>query len=421
MIILKSFKKTTIQNGLRLSLEVAIDDSIQELWYEIYGVKSKDLLNNQNYAAIGILMPAMLANKNLKINGSLSKNLHYYLNNDIQDLLIGLDPHLNKIKVIANHIVDDLRNCSGKVASPFSGGVDSFATYLMHSKSTNQPFLITDLVCFNVGAFGDTLIPETEKIFNRSVKQLKYFCQKVNLNPISISTNLDLFYKLPLHFLNTVLMRNTSCAMCLDGYLDNYLYPSTYAFNHVVNTPIKKISDISLLDPFILPLLSSDHLSFHSSGMCLSRFKKTRFIALSDLPESYLNVCVLPVKKRLIYKKINCGICFKCHRTLVSIELLSALDRYGRVFNLNRYRSNRFYIYSGVISRSIFGEISDKEILGKLCKKFPAELAFSILFVPIYLFKNYLYFLKLLIKKNTILMIIFIRIYKILPKKLIKK
>lgn len=38
----------------------------------------------------------------------------------------------------------------------------------------------------------------------------------------------------------------------------------------------------------------------------------------------------------------NCGVCKKCLRTLLPLEILGKLDKFSRVFNIEQYRKNSF-------------------------------------------------------------------------------
>ena len=54
-----------------------------------------------------------------------------------------------------------------------------------------------------------------------------------------------------------------------------------------------------------------------------------------------LDVCVANPDKRLALEKLNCSRCWKCTRTLLTLEALGRLDAFEKVFDLPYYRTHR--------------------------------------------------------------------------------
>mgnify|MGYP003577444638 FL=1 len=50
----------------------------------------------------------------------------------------------------------------------------------------------------------------------------------------------------------------------------------------------------------------------------------------------YLNVCVDPA-----FEGRNCSVCFKCRRTLMTLELLGKAEDYREVFDLEKFRATK--------------------------------------------------------------------------------
>lgn len=74
-------------------------------------------------------------------------------------------------------------------------------------------------------------------------------------------------------------------------------------------------------------------MKFFSVGGNATRMEKTAYIANYPPTYKYLNVCV--------EKSQNDGICFKCVRTLLTLDALNVLERYSQVFDIEHYNSNR--------------------------------------------------------------------------------
>ncbi|MCE8471320.1 hypothetical protein LZ189_20120, partial [Rhodovulum sulfidophilum] len=59
----------------------------------------------------------------------------------------------------------------------------------------------------------------------------------------------------------------------------------------------------------------------------------------------------------------NCSRCWKCNRTLVSLDLIGALEKYDRVFDLEYYRQNKRSAVRSAALRALKGSKIDREIV----------------------------------------------------------
>jgi hypothetical protein len=87
-------------------------------------------------------------------------------------------------------------------------------------------------------------------------------------------------------------------------------------------------------DSVSLPLLSTEVVGVFSAGSEYTRLEKT--LRVADIEDSYqtLDVCVQEEKAG------NCSTCWKCMRTLLTLEIAGLLDRYKHSFDLQAYRSH---------------------------------------------------------------------------------
>ena len=134
-------------------------------------------------------------------------------------------------------------------------------------------------------------------------------------------------------------LRTLGTITLLQNYFSIYYFGDAYGIDHFdVNTS----SDCSTYERWFVPLISTSNLQF-----CLAdakgggRFGKTKI--LSEYPPSYdnLHVCW--------YSDKNCGVCGKCIRTLVALDILGVLDRYKNTFDIDAYRKNRVNFIKRVI------------------------------------------------------------------------
>jgi hypothetical protein len=396
MIKISNIEKKMTGNSVILSCLIENKKNKKKLWYEIKGLNFENInAVNYNWAIVAILLPAMMAEQDIYVEGSLSKKLCANLNGDLQDIFLKFEPTLRKIKISSAKFESSKKTLAKRVATGFSAGIDSFATLAINQYGQSEATEITDLVTFNCGAMGQAQNTEVKALFNIYKKRTDKFAHKNKLNSISIESNLDTFYKFPLGFQKTHTLRNISLAMLLDGYISKYLYSSGYDFS---KTSIRKYDDSAILDPIILPLLSTEKISFISAGASLTRFEKTKLVSRMLESHLLLDVCTAPAVIRANSGSMNCSKCYKCERTLVTLDLLNQEDNYLNVFDLDYFKTHRLYYYSGVLLRSYLGSSFDKEIVDNF--NLSKINIFKIyLHVPLHLFNNFIFYIKLMIKE----------------------
>lgn len=89
--------------------------------------------------------------------------------------------------------------------------------------------------------------------------------------------------------------------------------------------------------------LSVPDLQFLSGGGRSDRLEKTRAVSTLDVAQRHLNVCLYPKLE------INCGRCGKCVRTLLTLEMVGALDKFRSVFPVDDYRRDRLRAFAYLI------------------------------------------------------------------------
>lgn len=173
---------------------------------------------------------------------------------------------------------------------------------------------MTDVACFQVGAFGQNGDPGLSDRHTTAVERVKDFAATAGLGWFSVETNLDDFYHPTLPFQKTHTLRNAAAALLLQGDVDEYLYSSAYRLSDIHVAPG---NGIAIMDPIILPILETECMGFQSSGDSFSQFAKTELVARNPLSYPRLDVCVAPAKERLAVNMRNCSHCSKCYRTML--------------------------------------------------------------------------------------------------------
>ena len=92
---------------------------------------------------------------------------------------------------------------------------------------------------------------------------------------------------------------------------------------------------IAFSDPVALPLLSTGKIDLLSVGSEHTRVEKTLRTAEVATSHQSLDVCVREDQTG------NCSNCWKCRRTLLTLEIGGFLEQYSSVFDLSVYRAGR--------------------------------------------------------------------------------
>ena len=348
----------------RYRCDVAGLGTDRELVYDVSSTTGhKEPSLTANWAVKGLLIPAMRAGLNMRISGlGLSPLLLHFLRTDIQDLLIRHDARLTRVEIDAD-LAPEVKPGSGsiRIGTGFSAGVDSFSALLAFQHSDTASALdVTDLLTFDVGAFSGSG-GASRKQFEHARRRMSEYASAHGLHAHSVSSNLDEFYPSVYgpDFIRTHTLRNASAASLFERELDIYLYASTFAYSEI---DLAADYDLAHLDPILLPLLSTPSLRFVSSGAGSDRIRKTRILADFGPAQDLLDVCVKPAKVRqeIVGPGLNCSRCWKCVRTIATLEAMGKLDSFGRVFDLPHYRANREALLSKLKRRARAGSTLDK-------------------------------------------------------------
>jgi hypothetical protein len=338
----------TSKQELKYTVDVDILDSNHKLWFSVEE-KYADLVSNRmDSALLALLYPAMVVGEDIYVDGPISARLFNSLTNPVQVVLTTNFPDLKAVSITASEIEHDGKPASG-VATGFSAGIDSFSALAdYHYKKQSKGFQLTHLLYNNVGAHtkgGERLFKER---YDRLVRTAE---QKLNLPFIAVNSNLAFFYK-NVSFTKTHSLRNASIAFLLQNGIGRFLYASAFHYRDIFVGPTK---DIANIDPIIFPLLSTNSINLVSVGCEYTRPDKT--VLVGNVEESYqsLDVCVS------VSGDNNCSTCWKCKRTLLTMEIAGIIERYEKVFDLSAYRRVRSdYIAEVILSKEIFHkEIKD--------------------------------------------------------------
>lgn len=315
-----------------ISSKFEINDKTDVLWYKV-NLKFKDLLDIENMDAflVGLLFLGLKTGNDIKLNGSISAKLFYTINHYVIKVLCFANSEYEPIKIFPKHL-NNLNFNTGNVAGTgLSCGVDSLATYCDHLNET-EPFKIEYFTFFNVGSHGDNGGTKARKIFWKRLESIEGFASDVKKEVISVDSNLSEI--LQMKFQQTYNLRNISCALLFQKLFKNYYYSSGTRFDHF-STNKNEVADLDML---IIPNLSTESINFHVSVLQYNRIERTELIARYPETYNFLDVCTHP---KTFGEKINCSNCYKCNRTMLTLECLGDLDKYQKVFDIKKFRRNK--------------------------------------------------------------------------------
>ena len=256
--------------------------------------------------AAAMLLPSMRLGEDLLIHGSISTRLHSGMT-AIVKTVSAWNVGLKMINVEADELVADPPN-SGRDATFFSGGVDSFYTYLRHKADPSRQ--LSHLVLVN----GYDIQRGNSALWDATLRNIRSIAADEQVALINIESNVRPLIEpiLPWSYSHGGCL--AAAALCLRKGLDRMYVPSTYDGDNLF--PWGSHPDID-------HLWSTESLNIVHDGAETSRANKVaEQIAHSPSALRYLRVCYL--NERGSY---NCGRCDKCLRTMLNLYLAGVLDR----------------------------------------------------------------------------------------------
>ena len=299
---------------------------------------------------LACLLPALVSKQDIIVKGGVSDHFYYHFKTIIYLLgkVFGYPP----IQLYVDNIVH-VDFSPKAVATGFSGGVDSLATYISHTSSDcPQEFQINQLALFNVGSYGNDYA-KTSNVFHKDVVRAECFAQYVKKPLVLVDSNIGELYS---HKdIYSYSLRSTLCLstgiLILQKLFKYYFISSSGTIDDM------KLSkwDQYFYENSLVQLLSNNNVSIFISEADLNRVQKTKLISKNELSEKFLYVCASDIyneKWGTHYDKgtfANCCECIKCGRTLMTLDLLGVLENYATRFDLKKYLKIRDSLFLDII------------------------------------------------------------------------
>lgn len=255
--------------------------------------------------AAALLIPSMKLHQDLVIEGSISEKLQQGMYR-IMQTMVGWDLGYQPIRIIADRVTPD-DFVPSKNASFFSGGVDSFYTYLHHQEEEGKK-----IDCF-VLANGFDISLDNPRLWDLACRTVDDVARSEGVEVIKVESNIRTLIE-PVEIWD---FTHGGCLVALGLALrrelrDVYI-PSSLALGQLLPWGSH---------PELDPQWSTETLHFHHDGAETLRVNKVKFMAHNPLVLKNLRVCYLNEKD-----KFNCGVCDKCLRTMINLRVAGALHK----------------------------------------------------------------------------------------------
>jgi hypothetical protein len=355
MISVTNIHNQQSENKRKTTCDISGANLPEQLYFD--GVTNQPLKNPAylcDWIAVALIYPAMMRGQPLHIDGPVSPTLLFNLNNDIQDLLLHFNPKLSKISITAQAADMAQVQPGTDTGSGFSAGVDSFATLAVYTGEGAPPlYKLNSLSIFNVGAMGP--VNRSVQIYQRYCARVQSFATSSQMNWNTVDSNLaDFFPEADANFVRTSTLRNIAAVLFFHDLHKCYLYSSSYPYDQTNQSH----SEITYYEPILLPLLSTENVTFTLACAGLKRSEKIAKVAEYAPARSALDVCVSSANTRNNSERGNCSRCRKCTRTMFNLDIIGKLQDFSEVFDLDYYHANR----DSFIKQCLIGALKDKPL-----------------------------------------------------------
>lgn len=341
MLLLNNLRLETDEasNSVRLLCDMEQEGRVTSFWLS-FDARLRDCVTVDRYDAFltMAILYGMELGEDIAIDGAVSEKLYYGIVTELMPQIATFLPGMQPISIKAGSLRrnSEARRPSG-TGILFSGGVDSMYTAVTHLEpEVPKGFQPTHLLFTNVGTQGNSFYGDkarARELFYKRGRHLAEFAVESGLDFVAVDSN---WYE---HFdwqpAQHVVTLNLAVAQALQGLFGKIIYPDQYGYRESIQWAP---GNLIIRQPQIVQWMSTETLDCLSVGGEANRLDKLQYLAESNLARRHLDICVPAYDA----EKINCSVyCAKCTRTLVMLDVLGLLDRFGEAFDLDLYARHR--------------------------------------------------------------------------------
>lgn len=309
-------------NSVRVVAEVSFDHPTPEtrqLWVEVAREYADALTLSGNPWLLAMAVPASLDGQALCVDAPVDPALYEHVHQLMRIWHTwGWTPQ-SLIPIEANTSDSFMKpSGAGRTGLFFSGGVDSLFS-LLADNPTHYPerqFQVDDLI--NIWGLNQRATNRTD--FEHGLVERQQVAQATGKTLLSVRTNLKEVLSRLWDWSHPMLI--ASLGLALESRYQRLLMASDADYSGVIPRWVH---------PLEVPLFSTRGLEFVHDGGAYAKYEKLEIIGPNELVQHTLNVCTKRHGRRL-----NCGRCIKCLRTMVVLDLAGVLPVYS-VFDTSEY------------------------------------------------------------------------------------
>jgi hypothetical protein len=306
-------KSPSVEGAVRLVGEVTYDRRFarsERIWFEVSERHAEFLTDSGNPWLACLLPLAVTLGEPLRICRPVDRELY----NNVQELMriwVGWYPHFQIVSVEADLSDPDPRFVHERTGCLFSAGLDSFHTILNYDAAaeagSHAP--IDELIV----VWGFDVPIGDHKAIQQVGDRVRRAAGDLGKELVAVGTNLreTRFHQADLSKMSHASML-IGCVLALETMFSKVLISSSYAHSQLQPWGSHPHTD---------PLHATAQTKVLHYGAEFSRTEKTAYIARSEVALRSLRVCGQTKSGE------NCGICNKCYRTMITLELFDALER----------------------------------------------------------------------------------------------
>ena len=317
------------------------------LWYSVDKKYAQYLCHERSDAfIIGLIYFAMVAGVDISSAVPMTKSLYDKITEVLIPTMCNEKTGYPEISVRCE-CLPEIEHTASFVGTGASGGVDSFTEIQLGTRNDiDKESRLTHLCYFNVGAlnFSGYLKPYTLESWNDGANdefaKRSDIAQKIandyNLGLVCVNSNIPDLYQGAHAFSHT--FRTCSVILATQKMWSKYYFASA-GFSSKFEPSLQVTS--GCYDDFTLECLSYEKITIGVNQSDLSRLEKTKLLANNSSAQNLLNVCS--------YEVYNCGKCDKCIRTMLTLDILGALDDFSQAFQYQSFYNKRKWKYWGMV------------------------------------------------------------------------
>lgn len=318
------------------------------LWFAVPKEYKQYLCEERSDAfVVALLWYAMITGSDIESVSPLSERMVFLITTHLIPALCTDESGYRKINIYGPTTNKPYKNIGG-IGTGMSCGVDSIYTLNKYrQKDIPSQFRLTHLTYYNMGAIFHPNRSEkkkytlkdfyetTDRMSEEKRENAKMVADKENLSFIYVKSNLDSDYYRGAYG-HTGVYRNCAMTLALQGLFSIYYCSSggsnRFEFNLTEGSQRYELVLCYCFSTEGLQFLISDHAT---------RIEKIINIADYPIAQKFLDVC---------FCFNNCGKCSKCKRTLLTLDILGKLDKFGAVFNIDDFKKRRTEAYTWLLA-----------------------------------------------------------------------